>query len=108
MAKTSGQPIRKARFFAKPGFGEAYRRFRQSCNGIREKITTFNRNKRAIPPVPLPAGMRDHMLKGRLQGIRECHVCDDALLLYTHENDVVRMIAIVSHDQLYRKEMPSM
>jgi len=44
--------------------------------------------------------MRDHALSGRLKGIRECHLDDDVLLLYTHENDVVRMLVICSHDDI--------
>lgn len=70
---------------------------------IADTIKTFNDNKRAIPPIPLPPQMRDHKLDFNLKGIRECHLADDVLLLYEHEDDVVKMLYICRHEDLYGK-----
>lgn len=70
---------------------------------IKAAIEIFNANKRTIPPTPLPAQMRDHKLDGRLKGIMECHLEADVLLLYEHEDDLVRMLYICRHEDLYGK-----
>jgi len=60
----------------------------------------FNEYKRETPPKPLPLEMRDHSLSGRLAGIRECHLDDDVLLLYTHKDNVVSLLLVCAHDDL--------
>jgi mRNA-degrading endonuclease YafQ of YafQ-DinJ toxin-antitoxin module len=71
--------------------------------GIVDTIKTFNTNKRIIPPRRLPGEMHDHKLDGNLKGIGECHLADDVLLLYEHKKDVVSMLYICRHDDLYGK-----
>jgi hypothetical protein len=44
--------------------------------------------------------MWDHTLQGKLAGIKECHLAGDVLLIYEHENDVVLMIDVCTHDEL--------
>ena len=66
-------------------------------------MTIFNHNKRAIPPIPLPAEMKDHKLSGPLKGISECHLAADVLLLYTHKDDDVRLLRVCSHDEIKGK-----
>jgi addiction module RelE/StbE family toxin len=70
---------------------------------IADTIKTFNDAKRVIPTAPLPKKMKDHVLDGKLKGIRECHLAGDVLLLYTHQEDVVRMLYICQHEDLYGK-----
>ncbi len=52
----------------------------------------------------LPRMYRDHMLKGNFQGIRECHIESDLLLLYQidEENQTVFLINIGSHSELFK------
>lgn len=42
----------------------------------------------------LEAKYKDHELKGKLKGIRECHIAPDWLLLYVTEEDELRLILI--------------
>lgn len=82
------------------GFKEIYRKLLKEEPSIRETMTIFNEYKRKIPPERLPAKMKDHHLKGRLDGHKECHLAADVLLIYTHENDVVTLIDVCRHSQL--------
>jgi addiction module RelE/StbE family toxin len=68
---------------------------------IRKKLTVFNASKRNIPPTRLPDQMRDHVLTGPLDGIRECHLANDVLLLYTHANDLVHLLLVCRHEDLH-------
>ncbi|OHA86882.1 MAG: hypothetical protein A3A96_02935 [Candidatus Zambryskibacteria bacterium RIFCSPLOWO2_01_FULL_39_39] len=47
---------------------------------------------------------KDHELKGRLQGVRECHMESDLLLLYQmdEENRTLLLINIGSHSELFK------
>lgn len=46
----------------------------------------------------LPSKYKDHVLKGRLKNIRECHLKPNALLLYfVIENETLKLIDIGSH-----------
>ena len=51
----------------------------------------------------LPARYRDHELKGKLAGFRECHIKPDWLLVYLKENDrlVLTLIDTGSHADLF-------
>ena len=42
----------------------------------------------------LDAKYKDHRLKGKLKGMRECHLNDDWLLVYTIENDSLTLTLI--------------
>ena len=70
---------------------------------IKDTVKDFNEYKREIPPRRLPDKMKDHRLDGKLKAFRECHLAPNVLLLYTHEGDVVRMLYICQHDDLYGK-----
>ena len=78
-----------------------YRKYKRLYPEIEGSIKTFNAYKREIPPRELPGKMQDHVLDGKLKGIRECHLDHDVLLLYTHEGDIVRMLYICQHEDLY-------
>jgi addiction module RelE/StbE family toxin len=93
-------PARKVTVEAASGFKESYRSFSASAD-VRDNMTLFNVEKRKIPPGRLPNKMKDHKLKGQLAGISECHLADDVLLLYTHENDVIKLLRCCRHDDLY-------
>jgi len=84
-------------------FKGQYRALLAQFPEIADTIETFNRNKRTRPPTPLPAHMRDHKLDGRLKGVRECHLAGDVLLLYEHKDDVVKLLYICHHEDLYGK-----
>ena len=46
---------------------------------------------------------RDHELKGKYQGFRECHIQPDWLLIYLKENDVLTLTLVDtgSHADLF-------
>src|SRR6266853_6495049 len=90
---------RNVKFYVVRGFGKRYKRFLPNPE-IRAAMRVFNVAKREITPARLPDKMRDHALKGQLAGMNECHLAGDALLVYTHENDVVLMIDVCTHDEL--------
>ena len=49
---------------------------------------------------PLPAGYRDHKLKGLFKGRRECHIEPDLLLIYKLEEDKIIAERLGSHAEL--------
>jgi mRNA interferase YafQ len=46
---------------------------------------------------------KDHALKGKWEGIRECHVRNDILLLYRREQDalILLLVDIGTHSSLF-------
>jgi addiction module RelE/StbE family toxin len=80
------------------GFKQAYKLYLKQDSSIADRMHEFNVNKRKVPPVALPSGMRDHKLKGT--NIWECHLASNILLLYRYEGNIVRLIKICTHDDL--------
>lgn len=83
---------READIIPSPAIKRSYRDHLAQFPKIAATIAIFNKNKRFIPPVRLPPEMKDHVLQGKLAGVRECHLDDDVLLLYTHKDHIVKMI----------------
>lgn len=44
--------------------------------------------------IPLDAKHKDHALKGKWQGFRECHIQSDWLLIYFIENDILTLTLV--------------
>ena len=44
--------------------------------------------------IPLEEKHRDHELKGRYQGVRECHIQPDWLLIYLKEDQVLTLTLV--------------
>lgn len=53
--------------------------------------------------LPLEEKFRDHELKGKYKGFRECHVQPDWLLIYLIENDILTLTLVDtgSHADLF-------
>ncbi|WP_298659166.1 type II toxin-antitoxin system YafQ family toxin [uncultured Thiothrix sp.] len=49
----------------------------------------------------LPEKYRDHALSGDLQGFRECHVKPDLLLIYQQVDEVLELVRLGSHSELF-------
>ena len=49
----------------------------------------------------LPTESKDHELKGNWQGYREFHISGDLLLIYKIENEILYLVRIGSHAQLF-------
>jgi mRNA interferase YafQ len=50
---------------------------------------------------PLEAKYKDHQLKGNFEGCRECHLKPDLLLVYKIKNEVLELIDIGTHSELF-------
>ena len=44
---------------------------------------------------------RDHNLKGKFDGYRECHIKPDLLLVYRIKDDTLELVDIGSHSDLF-------
>ena len=49
----------------------------------------------------LPIQAKDHSLKGDWQGFREFHVSGDLLVVYKIKDDVLHLVRIGSHSQIF-------
>ena len=54
-----------------------------------DKVITMLQND-----IPLEEKYRDHELKGKYQGFRECHIQPDWLLIYLNEKDVLTLTLV--------------
>jgi mRNA interferase YafQ len=50
---------------------------------------------------PLPAKYRDHALTGNLKGFRDCHVEPDLVLIYKIGDDVIELVRLSSHSEVF-------
>ncbi len=55
--------------------------------------------------IPLDEKYRDHSLKGKWDGFRECHIQPDWLLIYLIEDDILTLTLVETgtHADLYKK-----
>jgi mRNA interferase YafQ len=52
--------------------------------------------------IPIPAKFLPHMLHGDYKGCMECHIQGDFLLIwYDEENDVIELVRLGSHSELF-------
>jgi mRNA interferase YafQ len=49
----------------------------------------------------LPKEARDHKLKGNFVGYREFHLGGDMLIIYLAQNNIITLIRIGTHSQLF-------
>ena len=50
---------------------------------------------------PLIEKYKDHQLKGELKDFRECHIKPDLLLIYKIVDDILKLVDIGSHSELF-------
>ena len=50
---------------------------------------------------PLESQYKDHSLKGKYLGYRECHIKPDLLLIYTVKEEELILVDIGSHSELF-------
>ena len=43
----------------------------------------------------------DHHLQGKYEGFKECHLKPDLLLIYCIEDDILKLVDIGSHSELF-------
>ncbi|MGX2951549.1 type II toxin-antitoxin system RelE/ParE family toxin [Ursidibacter sp. B-7004-1] len=49
----------------------------------------------------LPIIYKDHALSGDMEGIRDCHIYNDLVLLYEIREDVISFIRLASHSDIF-------
>lgn len=59
------------------------------CLELLDKVITMLQND-----ISLEEKYRDHELKGKYQGFRECHIQPDWLLIYLKEKDVLTLTLV--------------
>ena len=54
---------------------------------------------------PLPAALRDHALKGKYSGFRDCHVEPDLILIYRIVQQKLQLLCVHlgTHSDLFKK-----
>lgn len=80
------------------------RRLNRSGKIKQSTIDTFDYVVNAIAKgVVLDMHFRDHALRGEYEGMRECHIQSDLLLVYKIESEtiVLVLINIGSHSQIF-------
>lgn len=51
--------------------------------------------------IPLNEKFKDHALVGEYKGCRECHIKPDVLLVYRIQNNVLTLVRLGSHSELF-------
>ena len=53
--------------------------------------------------IKLPSNYNDHILHGKLKGLRDCHIAPDIILMYSKDNKFLYLylINIGSHSDLF-------
>ncbi len=51
--------------------------------------------------IPLGERFKDHALVGEYKGCRECHIKPDVLLVYRIQNNVLTLVRLGSHSELF-------
>jgi len=51
--------------------------------------------------IPLDEKYFDHYLKGKYEGFKECHLKPDLLLIYSIEYEILKLVDIGSHSELF-------
>ncbi|GAA9867763.1 type II toxin-antitoxin system mRNA interferase toxin, RelE/StbE family [Helicobacter pylori] len=51
--------------------------------------------------IPLDEKFKDHALVGEYKGCRECHIKPDVLLVYRIQNNVLTLVRLDSHSELF-------
>jgi mRNA interferase YafQ len=53
--------------------------------------------------IELEMKYKDHQLKGNMKEFRECHIKPDLLLMYGIIDDVLELVNIGSHSEIFKK-----
>lgn len=92
----------------KADFSNKFKRdFRRELKGIhRHVLDKGGELERLIVylehEVPLPSKYKDHVLKGKWKGYRDCHIRPDFLLIYRYEGDEWLILErLGSHSELF-------
>ncbi len=87
---------------------EYTKKFKKDLELAKKRNCNINKLKEVIrkllsEEVPLLQNFRDHILSGKLEGFRECHIEPDWLLVYYYKpEDVIVFYRTGTHSDLFR------
>ena len=80
-------------------------KFRRSFKKIKlsnnEEMNYIDILYKLLNGIQLDEKYKDHQLKGELKEFRECHVKPDLLMIYRFKSDVLELIDIGNHSELF-------
>ena len=82
------------------GFKKDFKKLTQN-----EQDKTLQILERLANNETLESKYKDHALSGELNGIRDCHIKPDLILLYKKDNEILEILAlrVGSHSDLFKK-----
>ena len=88
----------KYRLFKTNQFKRSYKKQKLSDN---EELSYIDVVYNLLCANKLAEKYQDHQLKGSLKVFRECHIKPDLLLVYMIDDDVLKLVDIGSHCELF-------
>jgi len=88
----------KYRLFKTNSFKRSYKKQRLSDE---EDLAYIDVVYNLLCDVKLEDKYKDHQLKGNMKDFRECHIKPDLLLVYMIEDNVLKLVDIGSHSELF-------
>jgi mRNA interferase YafQ len=89
----------KYRLFKTNSFKRSYKKLRLSDE---EDLAYIDVVYNLLCDVKLVDKYKDHQLVGKLQDFRECHIKPDLLLIYMIEDNILKLVDIGSHSELFK------
>ncbi len=82
-------------------FKKDYKRFKNNKQFVEHLFTLV---RLLAEGKPIPEDFKPHQLKGKWKNYMECHVENDTLLIwYDKQHDVVELVRLGSHSELFEK-----
>lgn len=82
-------------------------RFKKDVKRMKKRGKMIRKSKRVIDMIALDqqldAKYRDHALRGRYKGMRECHIEPDWLLIYKRTKSEVVLVRTGTHADLFKQ-----
>lgn len=88
----------KYRLFKTNSFKRSYKKQRLTDE---EDLAYIDVVYNLLCDVKLEDKYKDHQLKGNMKDFRECHIKPDLLLVYMTEDNVLKLVDIGSHSELF-------
>ena len=88
----------KLRLFKTNQFKRSYKKLRFTDD---EELSYIEVVYHLLCMLPLENKYRDHQLKGSMKAFRECHLKPDLLLVYMVEDNVLKLVDVGTHAELF-------
>jgi len=90
----------KYRLFKTNQFKRSYKKLKLTDN---EDLAYIDIVYNLLCGIDLVDKYKDHQLKGNMKEFRECHIKPDLLLMYGIIDDVLELVNIGSHSEIFKK-----